>query len=100
MEPKHEFVANRKSSIGVTCLVISLALIAFLCGVSGCLLTVFFYQADIGSVFELNNTTRTIDSVFNVLFYIVPLITAVFVVTLLLTSMGLWFFNGQYQEDA
>ena len=90
-------VPRAKASPGcVKWSLICLPIVSGLCAVFGCLLTFFSYQA--GDNWPREGETVLIGNIVNVLFYVVPVVTTVVVIALLLTAVGLLFFNQPQDE--
>lgn len=98
MEPKPEHVNRRTASDRARWLMVCLILASFLCGISGCVLTVWLYQVNTEEIYSLSGTSRLVNKIADALFYLVPLVTAVFVIAAFLTGLGIWFFYEQQQE--
>ena len=66
------------------------------CGATGCLLTLWLYGVE-----DRPRPVGTLPwaDVANALFFIVPMVTAVIVVALFLTSIGLWFFQTKTKDE-
>ncbi len=94
LEPDEREVVSIRTKWLATCPLI----IAFLCGASGCVLTVLLYYTGGSGGESPDRITRLINDVFNALFYLVPLVTAVFAIALFLTGIGLWYFIGSNKE--
>lgn len=98
MEPQSERDNRQTASDRARWLMVCLILAAFLCGLSGCVLTVWLYQVSTEEIYSLSGTSRLVNKIADALFCLVPLVTAVFVIALFLIGLGILFFYGQQQE--